>query len=229
MFVSPTEPPILTDTLGWVTSSLPETYGADFMWNSPIGLVGVQRKEFPGDFLASVQDGRLGGEAFGKMAQLQVAVLLCEGRDRWTSEGYLMSANPHHPTWTRTQHRNFLASVQMRGVHVQWSDDKFDTIQFLRDLYVWTQKPRHASTTHRITPEANWGHVSNRDFQVHVLSSFPGISVVLANAIIDTIGFPLGLRVTAEELMTVPGIGPGRAGKLVKVFEEVKESSNAGQ
>lgn len=227
MFVSPTEPPVFVDTLGWVTSSIPETYGADFLWNSPMGLIGIQRKEFPGDFLASVTDGRLGGEAFGKMAQLQVAVLLCEGRDRWTSEGYLMSSGKYHQTWTRTQHRNFLASVQFRGVHVQWSDDKSDTVQFLRDLYVWTQKSRHASTTHRIQAPGTWGHVSNRDFQVHVLSSFPGISVVLANAIIDTHGFPLGLRVTREQLMEVPGIGPGRADKIVKVFEEAKEGAGA--
>ena len=224
MFVSPTEPPVFVDTLDWITSSVPENYGADFLWNSPLGLVGVQRKEFPGDFLASVQDGRLGGEAFGKMAQLQVAVLLLEGRDRWTTEGYLMSSGKYHQSWTRTQHRNFLASTQLRGVHVQWSDDKFDTVSFLRDLYAWSQKPRHAATTHRITPEGSWGHVSNRDFQVHVLSSLPGISIVLASAMIDTLGFPLGLRVTREQLMTVPGIAAGRADKIIKTFEKVREA-----
>lgn len=232
MFVSPTEPKVFADTLNWVVSSIPETYGVDFLWSSPLGLVGVQRKEFPGDFLASIHDGRLGSEAFGKMAQLEVCVLLLEGRPQWTSDNTLFYSRHRHdkfaPAWTRTQHRNYLQSVQLHGVGVQSSDDKYDTVGFLGDLYTWTQKGRHSVGRERFTPTGDWGHVSSRTYQRHLLMSFPQIGQVLADAILNTIGFPFRLTVTVEELMTVPGIGPVLAEKIVAVFREVKEPQEGG-
>ena len=56
--VSPTEPPYVK-RLGR-TSSIPELYGADVLWESGrAGKVGVQRKAYA-DLVDSVYDGRLG-------------------------------------------------------------------------------------------------------------------------------------------------------------------------
>lgn len=227
MFVSPTEPAVFVDTLDWTVDNLPETYGVDFLWMSTLGLVGIQRKEFPSDFLASIHDGRLGSEAFGKMAQLDLCVLLLEGQPRWTSEGNVIHASRREVRWTRTQHRNYLTSVQLRGVQVNWSEDKWDTVQFIMDLYRWTQKDHHNSLITRPTPESNWGHISNRAFQRHFLMSLPRIGPVLADSIIDTLGFPFALTVTAEDLLEVPGVGPTLAANIVKVFREVREGADS--
>jgi len=74
MLVAPTEPMTLK-ALGTV-SLVPEDYGSDFLWASPVfGLVGVQRKE-ASDFVASVMDGRLDKE----LAQMKQLGLSRHGR-----------------------------------------------------------------------------------------------------------------------------------------------------
>ena len=61
LLVAPTEPPQLKK-LGKV-SSVPESYGLDYMFITHNSLIsGVQRKQFPGDFTSSLNDGRLGKE-----------------------------------------------------------------------------------------------------------------------------------------------------------------------
>lgn len=222
MFVAPTEPTIFTE-LG-VVSSKPEEYGADFMWDSELGLVGVQRKQFPGDFLASIHDGRLNRE-YQQMQGLDIAVLLLEGRGRWSANGHLIEdyGNKREPKrrWTRSQHRNYLASVQtFKNVQVQQSESKADTVVFLTHFKAWSMQKEHQGLLVRPAAQASgyWAQISNRDFQRHLLQGLPFIGPKLANAILDKLGMIFKLGVTFEDLLEVPGIGPGRAKKIMDVF-----------
>lgn len=221
MFISPTEPEVFK-ALG-VVSLTPEEYGADILWQSKLGLVGVQRKEFPNDFLASVHDGRLNRE-YAQMKALDVAVLMLEGRPRWTlGDQLIRDRNGKRNAWTKQQHRNYLTSVQMRGIQVHWTEDKQDSVKFLQGFHHWTEKADHSSLDHRpAAARSDWGTISNEDYVRYLYQSLPGINTVLANAIMQTLGVIFRLEVTEEELMTVPGIGKGRAKNIVKVFRKVK-------
>ena len=95
MLISPTEPTPLK-ALGKV-SSLSEKYGADILMLVKDIRVGVQRKLFPNDLMASLADGRL-YDQIRKMSELNHAVVVLEGRGEWTTEGVLM-----HPRYTFTQ------------------------------------------------------------------------------------------------------------------------------
>lgn len=222
VFIAPTEPDALK-ALGLV-KLLPEEYGVDVMWESELGKVGVQRKVFPGDFLASVHDGRLNKE-FAQMKALDVAYLLLEGRSEtgaWTTEGELVRdrAGKRWP-WNRTQHRNFLASVQLRGIGVLHSDDLRDTCTLVQRLRLWTDKRDHHSLDSRPGARGDlWGQVSNADYQDHILQGIPGIGPKQAAAIRQHLGFPLCLRdgIDRDRLMEVPGIGKGKADKIMRVF-----------
>lgn len=218
MFIGPTEPAIFKP-LG-VSSSTTETYGVDFLWNSEIGLVGVQRKQFPSDFLASVHDGRLNKE-YAQMKELDLAVLLLEGTAKWTTEGQLLrDRSDKRNGWTRQQHRNYLHSVQLRGIQIAHTDNLNDTCQYLLDLQVWTNKIDHHSLDTRPGPaKSGWGRVTNKDYQKHLLQGLPNIGPKLADQILSTIGMPFGLRVSVEELMTVPGVGKKMAQQIAKVFD----------
>lgn len=225
MFIAPTEKFLLKYNIG-ICSPLPEDYGADILWNSELGLVGIQRKEFPGDFLASVHDGRLYRE-FQQMRELDVAVLLMEGRPTWTTEGQLIRSNGgKRTTWNKTQHRNYLASVQLRGIQIQSTDSVADTVKFIVGFKEWTEKPDHTALVTRPGPKGDrWGKVSNKDFQSHLLQSLPGIGPKQAEAIIQHFGgVPFRLAVSVEELMEVPGIGKGRAEKIVRTFKNENPS-----
>lgn len=225
MFVAPTEPPPFSE-LGVVTS-LPEEYGADFYWESELGKVGIQRKVFPGDFLSSIHDGRLNRE-YSQMQSLDIRVLLLEGRGRWSSSGALIESYGRQESrrlWTLEQQRNYLASVQIfKGVTIQQSENKDDTTKFLLSFKNWTMKKEHLGLERRPAAQADsfWADISNRDFQRYLLQSFPIIGPKLAEAILDELGMIFHLDVTYEQLLTVRGIGPGRAKKIMDVFHKLE-------
>jgi ERCC4-type nuclease len=203
-----------------VTSSLPEQYGVDVMWKSKLGVIGIQRKEFPNDFLASVHDGRLNRE-YAQMKALDVAVLVLEGRASWTTEGVLIKDRngKRHP-WNKQQHRNYLASVQLRGIQVHNTESLRDTIDFVNHLHGWSEKDSHTGLDSRPAAQGpQWGTASNEDYVRYLYQSLPGINTVLATAIHQHLGMIFRLEVGEEELMTVPGIGKGRAKNIVKVFQ----------
>lgn len=218
MFISPTEPPELR-AIG-ATDLLPEEFGADILWDSPLGRVGIQRKVFPGDFLSSVHDDRL-YEGLKKMKQLDIAILLLEGKQLFTTEGQLIrDRNGKRSAWSRDQHRNYLTSVQLRGIQYAHTDSLSDTIGYVNNLRMWTYKGDHRSLDIRSAARGDaWGTITNVDYQRHLLQGLPGVGPKQADAIIQTLGFIFGLTVGEDELMTVPGIGKGRARKIAKVFE----------
>lgn len=221
IFVSPTEPKPLRD-IGIVTPHS-EEYGCDIYWTVNDKKYGVQRKEFPNDFLASVHDGRL-GEQINKGGGLDMMVLLLEGKDHWTNDGRLIRANGgSRYGWTRTQHRNFLASVQQRGCQVQWSDGLYDTISCVQDLVAWSGKEDHTSLDRRTgAAKDKWGRRSNLAWQKHFIQGIPGVGPKQAAAIMEMHGFPFKLTISRELLGLVPGIGKKTVDKIFRIFDEAE-------
>lgn len=215
MLVSPAERHPSLRALGR-TSSIPERYGADFLWAGRCGSIGVQRKEFPGDFLSSVSDGRLAKE-IGQLQALDLRVLMLEGDGSWTVDGNLVSS--WGQAWTREQHRKFLWSVQKAGVWVERTADVEDTVRAIRWLVEWGWKSKHQSVMRRPSAKGGWGKPSSRELGVHVLQSFEGIGPEVAERIWEHFGgLPLAWTVTVEEMMGVKGVGVKRARKLVEVL-----------
>ena len=199
----------------------PERYGVDFLWvTKPAGLVGVQRKAFPSDFIASVTDGRLAKEV-GQMQRLDVKVLVLEGRPQWTTEGELVAA--YGQRWTVQSHRSFLWSMRAAGVWVDWTDDVDDTVAYVRQMEEWSRKAKHQSLMRRpMGGRDGWGVASNRLFQEHLLMGLPDVGPELAGRIIDTLGMPFGWRVEEADLLRVHGIGKTRARKMMKALEVIE-------
>lgn len=218
ILVAPTEPQELK-SLGKV-SSYPESQGADFFWLNNGIRIGVQRKEIK-DFISSVQDGRLGKELL-QMEQLDIRVLIVEGKLRWTRDGELVDG------WvrlTKPQLRGALFTVQSKGVWVEWSENKDETLDVIRELYRWSEKDTHSTLLVRQGPRTDgWGKRSNKDWQIHILSSLPGIGAGLAEKIIDHFGtVPLQLSVPKSELLKVDGIGKQKVNKILEALYEDEE------
>lgn|GEM_PF-1511464 len=227
MLVAPSEPKPL-QALGLVTSQA-ERKGADFLWAAlPVGLVGVQRKQFPGDFIASVGDGRLEKE-LGQMRALDVAVLLLEGRGTWTTDGELIHS--YGQRWTRSGHRKFLCSVQAQGVWVLTTENLDDTVRALHDLVDWSRKPAHNATRSRPAARRDgWGRITDRTYAIHLLQGLPDVGPELATRLYDHFGrCPLRLTVTEQELRGVHGIGKKYAAQLARIFGGDLSSELSGE
>jgi ERCC4-type nuclease len=186
--VSPTEPPSLR-AIGR-TTLLPERFGADIAWASRLGSVGVQRKEFPGDFIGSVTDGRL-GEQIAKLQRVAVRALILEGRGTWTTDGELVTS--WGQPWTLEGHWKFLMSVQLRGVWVFQVNSLDETIALVKAMHAW----------------------SNKAFACHFLTAFDGVGPEMAGRIFDRFGrIPLTFTVTPEEMEMVHGVGKKTIDKM---------------
>ena len=216
MLVSPAEHSPVIKALGKV-SSLPEKYGCDVTFTAKRMMYGIQRKEFK-DFLASVVDGRLGMEV-SMMAPLEQAIVVIEGKPRWTLDGELVG-DGWGIRWDLDKHLGLLFSLNARGVWVMGSDDVAGTARVCRSFEAWVKKDRHSSLDARPGPRGNsWGRKTNRDFQCHVLQGFPGIGPVQANAILDAVGMPLQWVDGVEErLLGIKGVGKKTVEKLMKAL-----------
>lgn len=209
--VSPSEPPALR-AIGR-TTMLPEHFGADVCFPSRLGLVVLQRKEFPSDFMASVHDGRL-GEQRAKMQRAAVKVLVLEGRGTWTTDGELVV--PFGPGLSISQYRRYLWSVQLDGIWVSHTSGLAETVELVKDLKEWSDKAKHGGGG-RPKPKGSggWGQPTDRDWGSHLLQSFDGVGPEMATRIFDRFGrVPLAWTCTPEDMAMVQGVGPKRVDKM---------------
>src|SRR5436190_16440209 len=161
MLISPTDRDL--HTLGKV-SSIPERWGCDVLFCANGEWVGVQRKELK-DFIASVQDGRLGEEVrrMNTCAQLTVKVLLIEGVARWTTDGVFMGSG-WGAQWTLAQHRGMLWSARSKGLWVDTTSSIQETRVWLRMFESWCDKNRHSALDRRPGPLGAWGKADSREW-----------------------------------------------------------------
>ena len=218
--IAPSESEAIMYSANGITSSLPEKYGSDFLIASPRGLCGVQRKKFPADFFASIQDGRLTRE-LAQMQYLDFRILAVEEFPNWTSDGNLMEE--YYTRWNKQSVRNLLRSVSVQhNVMVEWTEDIFDTLTMIDELEIYMNKTVHRSLLSRpkTIDKDDWGKHNNRDFARFFLQGLVGVGSIGAEAIFDTFNrIPMRWDITIEELMLVPGIGKKKAEVLFKVFE----------
>jgi ERCC4-type nuclease len=212
--VSPSEP-LAVRSLG-VVSSLPERVGSDVVWVGSAGLVGVQRKTLD-DLVVGLRSGRLGQEA-ARMRGLGVAVLLVEGRLRWSGSGRLTTSRSG---LSREVLRGVCWSAQQRGIWVVFTDDVADTVATVRHLRQWLER-RHHTSMHAGPLRKRAGPAPSppgRDWGVQVLRSFPLVGPVVAGSVWDHFGrLPLRWECDEAELAAVPGVGPKRATALIEAL-----------
>lgn len=220
MLISPAEPPKLKE-LGRV-SSTPEKYGCDFIIIGHEGLkIGIQRKEFPNDFLSSLADGRL-YDLLGKCQDIERRFLLVEGFGQWTAEGDLVSPIRDWRGMNRNQYHSLLFSIMFEfGMPVLQVRDINQSIEVLVGLEKWARKKHHTSLYTRPGVEKDsWGRVGARRRAVHIMQGFPRIGPVQAGKIVDRFeGAPLTFWCSVDELMEVEGIGRKTAEEMVGVLD----------
>lgn len=204
-------------------SSLPESYGADFLWSNDDGFFGLQRKTWQ-DLMASAGDGRLSREAF-QWGELKRVVLLVEGtRPATDTAGSILDYKDAGRRWTIGGLRNLLRSCELAGAWLEYAQDLDDTAQIVGELVGWSRKPDHKSLSTRpgntetdglgrpVVSVENW-----------LLQGLPGIGRDRAEAIIAHFGgVPLAWTVTEKELREVPGIGP----KLARMMAQMLDRSS---
>lgn len=217
ILVSPTEPTHLRD-LGRV-SNTPEAYGCDILLMSRSHRLGIQRKVFPNDLLASISDGRL-SDQLAKMADLDRACVVLVGYPAWTRDGTLVHQDYTGRQWSFDSIMGIVASVSLKaGVPVWWLRDEGELVDLVGVLDRWNKKETHTTLRTRSRPKAKGWGVNETTRQSHFLQGLPDIGPEIAERIVEHFGgIPMGWTVGREEMLEVAGVGPVKAEKLGRLI-----------
>lgn len=230
ILVDPTERQPLLRLLGQrlpgeriATGSRVAQFGADFLFRGSEGWVGVQRKAYPDDLIASVEGGRLQEQVYNLVTRTSTPVLLLEGSPSFTSDGSLL--NRRGRPWTRRQLRNLIRSVAACGIAVEWVADTAECAEAIAEMVEYYRKPEHTAliTRPKIAVPKNWGMPTRLGRAMFFLQGLPGVGPTLARAMLEHFGqVPLEWTCTRAELLNVPNVGPKRVADLWEFLEEMR-------
>lgn len=226
ILVSPTEP-LHVRALGKVSSS-PENSGCDVLLVSRRQKLGIQRKRFPEDLVASLEDGRL-SDQLTKMASLDRACVILVGFPRWTGDGDLVWKNWSGRTWRFESIWGAVASMALEAkVGTFWVRDETEFAKLVLTLEGWNGREKHTTTSTRSRPKAKGWGLSRQVQQAHFLQGLPTVGPELAERVVEHFGgIPMRWTVTEGEMMGVHGVGKAKVTKMGEMvrFDSEPETS----
>jgi ERCC4-related helicase len=174
------------------------------------GSVGVELKKVP-DFVASIIDGRLLGQVKDLRNNFEKAVVIIEGEED------IYSVRKVHSNAIR----GMLASIVLDfGVPVLYTKNPKDTAALLAVMAKREQEKGGEFTYHSTKPR------SITEQQEFIISSFPGIGVMMARNLLNYFGsIKKVVNGSKEEYIALEGVGDKTAERLLGLFDEgyVKE------
>jgi len=213
--ISPSEVKIAEKLKGGaIISSLPEERGADILIYTKQGLLGIQRKEVPNDFLSSITDGRIARETSLLPKGCKFCLLLLEGRFKYWPDGRIAIGRKEPSRFTKTQVQGLLFDTKyVKGVDYDYTEDLDDTIFYIKTVAQWMNRGKHLGLFSRPGgPKGTWAIPTVEETHSWLLQGFEGIGPALADAIIEHFGqIPLTWTCSLKELIKVPRLSAKRA------------------
>lgn len=222
VLLAPTEN-ALAEKLGdlAITSSIPEQKGADILIYAKPGLVGIQRKEIPHDFISSMTDGRLTRETGLLVEKCAFSLVMLEGKFRYYPDTTLDVGRKNPSKYKKSQVTGMLLDISLvRGIPIMPTDDIDDSVTFIKTLMHFVGTDKHLGLYARPNVKGAWYVPTADEIHLWLLQGFPGVGAQLAENIIKHFGgkMPLAWTCTMEELMAVPKIGEGKASEMFRLL-----------
>lgn len=225
-----------------ITSDLPESKGADVLIYTKSGLLGIQRKEVPSDFISSFTDGRMARSLALLPVSCAFARVVGEGQFKYWPDGTvdlgMMKNRVRVPSrFTRKHIRGMEFDIEIvRGVIVDYTDDTDDTVLYIKQITDFLNAGKHIGLFSRPSAKGAWFVPSARDIDLWILQSFPGIGPSIADKIIEKFDgkIPMRWTCTLDDLIGIPGLGKKKAismweslqGELPKEVNEFDDLRN---
>ena len=152
-----------------IVSSLPEEKGADVLLYTGSGLMGLQRKHVPSDFISSFTDGRMARELALLVQSCKFTRVIGEGRIRyWPDQtvdmGMLRGGKRVPSRFTRKHILGMVNDIELvRGVMVDWTEDINDTVLYIRSMYDFLSGKKHTGLFSRPSAKGDWYVPSAKD------------------------------------------------------------------
>ena len=194
--------------------------GYDMALYTKSGLIPIERKGIPGDFLSSVTDGRLSKQIIAMREESSISILLLgPGRFNFDSTGHL-KVRGKVLKWTNTSIRNLLRTIQfVEGIYIE------PTIGYIRtykemagivvNIYDFFNNEKHLSMKGRPGIQTDWIVPSREERIRHFYQGLPNISTSRARALNEHFPTPIDLFLASEEDLTkLPRFGKTLVGRI---------------
>ena len=193
--------------------------GFDMMLYTNSGRIPIERKENPGDLLASVTDGRLKHEIAGMGEISPIRIVLLHGKVVYDSEGRpivgwtYVSKGRKIPRvlngWNRTGIRNLRRTLQyVEGVFIEEAESDEELVQIISELQMYFDKDKHLSLKTRTKLHSTWPIAARPEMVMGFYQGIPGVSAVRAMTLYEQCPNPLDLyQCSVEEMVTLHGVG----------------------
>ena len=180
----------------------------DFQLITSRGKVLAERKRFPEDFVASVQDGRMAKECAAMRQDSSFRFLIVEGKGNYDKDNRLFLGG-RSSRWTKSGIRNLYRSIRfVEGIDIEFTDSIVDTVDCLVELQHYFDTENHVSLRNRQTFESNWLIPVYEEQLTYFYQGLPGIKIVRARKLSKEFPNPMNLfSATVERLKQVDGIG----------------------
>jgi len=175
------------------------------------GLLPMERKKVPSDFLASVSDGRLSQQIMDMRAVSPFYVVLLHGEFVYKSDGTLVTGNKHDKSrWTRKAIRNLKRTIQyVEGAFIEEASTDQELVEVVTTLQEYFDSNHHFSMRTRPSMESDW-FVPRWDERIlHFYQGIPGVSIVRSRSLFKVCPKPLDLyQMTLDDFQRIDGFGP---------------------
>ena len=220
--IAPTEnqlKPLLGNSV--ISSTIPEEYGADILFFARNLTYGIQRKEFPHDFVLSVYDGRLARATTLMRDKCDYSLLLLEGRPFYNAKGFLQvnSKMPYHMKKSTVEGVLWTAWIT-KGVPHDWTYDVRDTAEFILRFSRYLEEEKHTSLITRPKVKGAWVTPSNEEELLWVLQSFGGVGPGIAQHILDKFkgDIPIKWTCSLSDLESIQGLSRDKARTVYQIL-----------
>lgn len=215
------EPFYFKDKLKDLCTVVPLPTG-DYVWAGIHGeSIGIERKD-SGDLLNSFQNGRLADQLSRLITEYTWPILLIEGSIVPTHDGFCKinyGDGYQIRNFRYTTIESMLLEAQLSGVFIVRSANKITTVNLIKALYEFSQRPEHHLLNRRMRPFQIGTKV---DEQVFLLMGLPGFGEDSAKGLIETFGSPIaamaGILANPDLALTIKGIGPQKIERARKVL-----------
>ena len=195
----------------------------DFQLYTERGIVTAERKKFPGDFIASVSDGRLARECAAMREIGDYRIVISEGRPKYKN-GKLMSGRKVLD-WNKQAIRNLYRSIRyVEACDVEFSDNIQDTVTILLELQQYFDKKRHFSIRNRLGLSSAWPYSTYHEkFIYWIQGCGAGIKASRAERIAGAFHNPMELfNASVKDIMQVSGIGSKMAESIYNFLRGIQ-------
>lgn len=227
VLIAPTEVDLLKE-LGElaIVSSEPEKHGADVLIYTNQGILGIQRKKMPGDFISSINDGRIAREAPLLKQTCKFQLFLCEEPLKCYPDGtIMMAANfPGMKFYTKARVRGAIFDIRyIMGIDVDVTDNVQDTAKYIKEIIGFFEDKKHYGLYVRPSAPSEWIRPTAKDIDLWLLQSFDGIGPTIADNIIEFFHgvIPIAWTCTLDDLKRVPKLSNKKAEQIYNMLPHV--------